>query len=62
MGYKKVRECIKPRAGDADLWFKIWEELHELVTRGILVEVAHVIRVDDDRALDVGAPRGGTGT
>ena len=30
------------RAGDADLWIKIWEELHELVKRGILVEVAHV--------------------
>ena len=36
---KKVR---KPRAGDADLWFKMWEELHELVKRGILVEEAHV--------------------
>ena len=24
------RECIKPRAGDADLWIKIWEELHSL--------------------------------
>ena len=24
-------ECIKPRAGDADLWIKTWEELHELV-------------------------------
>ena len=39
---KGEKECIKPRAGDADLWFKIWEELHELVRRGILVEVAHV--------------------
>ena len=36
------KECIKPRAGDADLWFKVWEELHELVTRGISVEVARV--------------------
>ena len=25
-----------------DLWRKTWEELHELVKRGILVEVAHV--------------------
>ena len=33
------KECI---AGDADLWIKIWEELHELVKRGILVEVEHV--------------------
>ena len=39
---KGEKECIKPRAGDADLWIKIWEELHELVERGILVEVAHV--------------------
>ena len=36
------KECIKPRAGDADLWMKIWQELHELVESGILVEVAHV--------------------
>ena len=34
-------ECIKPRAGDADLWIKTREELHELVKRGISVEVAH---------------------
>ena len=27
---------------NADLWLKIWEESHELVKRGILVEVAHV--------------------
>ena len=36
------KECIKPRAGDADLWRTIWEALHELVKRGIFVEVAHV--------------------
>ena len=36
------KECIKPRAGDADLWLKIWEELRELVKRGILVEAAQV--------------------
>ena len=39
---KGEKECIKPRAGDADLWLIIWEELHELVKRGIVVEVAHV--------------------
>ena len=33
---KGEKECIKPRAGDADLWIKIWEESHELVERGIL--------------------------
>ena len=36
------KECIKPRAGDADLWFKIWEELQELVKLGILVEATQV--------------------
>ena len=39
---KGEKECIKPRAGDADLWIKNWEELHELAIRGILVEVDHV--------------------
>ena len=39
---KGEEECIKPRAGDADLWIKIWEELHELLKRGILVEMEHV--------------------
>ena len=39
---KGEKECIKPRAGDADLWIKSWEELRELVTRGIFVEVEHV--------------------
>ena len=36
------RECIKPRAGDADSWIKIWEELHYLAEGCILVEVEHV--------------------
>ena len=39
---KGEKECITPRAGDADSWIKIWEELHELVKRDIFVEVAHV--------------------
>ena len=39
---KGEKACFKPRAGDADLWIKIWEELRELVKRGILVEVEHV--------------------
>ena len=40
MGYEKgEKECIKPRAGDADLWIKNWEELHELTERGILEHV-----------------------
>ena len=43
MEYEKgEKECIKPRAGDADLWIKICEELDGLVERGILVEVEHV--------------------
>ena len=40
---KGEKECVKPRAGDADLWLKkIWEELHELVKRDIFVEVSLV--------------------
>ena len=33
---------IKPKAGDADLWIKIWEELHRLAARENVVEVEHV--------------------
>ena len=33
------RKCIDPKAGDADLWIKIWEELHLLVSKEISVEV-----------------------
>ena len=39
---KGEKECTEPGAGDADLWIKIWEELHELVKRGISVEVERV--------------------
>ena len=28
--------------GDADLWIKIWEALHNLAEKGISVEVEHV--------------------
>ena len=28
--WRGERECIKTKAGDADLWIKIWEELHRL--------------------------------
>ena len=30
---KGEKECVKPRAGDADLWIKIGEELHGLVEK-----------------------------
>ena len=30
---KGEKECIKPRAGDGDLWVKIGEALPELVKR-----------------------------
>ena len=39
---KGEKEGIKPGVGDADLWIKIWEQPHELVKGGMLVEVAHV--------------------
>ena len=35
-------KCIDPKAGDADLWIKIWEELHLLMSRELLVEAEHV--------------------
>ena len=35
-------ECIDPKARDADLWIKIWEVLHLLMSKEILVEVEHV--------------------
>ena len=45
MAFEKVRKNVSGQEleVDADLWFKIWQELHDLVKkRGILVEVAHV--------------------
>ena len=39
---KGKRECIKPEAGDADLWIKVWEEMHLVAAREIVVEVEHV--------------------
>ena len=39
---ERRRKCIDPNAGDADLWIKIWEELHLLVSKEISVEVEHV--------------------
>ena len=38
--WRGERKCIDPRAGDADLRFKNWEELHHVATKEILVEVA----------------------
>ena len=38
----RERNCINPKAGDADLWIEIWEDLHFLAETGILVEVEHV--------------------
>ena len=40
--WKGNRTCIHPKAGDADLWIKIWEELHLLTSKEILVEVEGV--------------------
>ena len=30
------RKCIDPKSGDADLWIKIWEELHFLMSKEIV--------------------------
>ena len=40
--WRGERKCIDPKAGDADLWIKIWEELHLLMSNQILVDVEHV--------------------
>ena len=40
--WRGERKCIDPKAGDVDLWIKIWEELHRLAARDIVVEVKHV--------------------
>ena len=39
---RRERECITPRAGDADLWIKIWEELHLSAASEFVVEAEHV--------------------
>ena len=39
--WRGKRKCIKPKAGDADLWTKIWEELHLSRSKEILVDVQH---------------------
>ena len=40
--WRGERKCIGPKAGDADLWIKIWAELHLLTSKEILLEVEHV--------------------
>ena len=40
--WREERRCIDPKAGVADLWIKIWEELHYLVSKENLMEVEHV--------------------
>ena len=37
--WRGERECIDPKAGDADLWIKIWKQLHHFVSRNVVVEV-----------------------
>ena len=41
--WRGERKCINPKADDADLWSKIWEEMHLLVSKEILVGVEHVM-------------------
>ena len=40
--WRRKRKCIDPKSGVADLWIKIWEELHLLASKEKLVEVEHV--------------------
>ena len=39
---ERRKKYINPKAGDTDLWIKIWEDLHRLAARDIVVEVEHV--------------------
>ena len=39
---ERRRECTDPKAGDAHLWTKTWEELQLLTTKEVFVEVEHV--------------------
>ena len=39
---EEKQNASKPKAGDADLWIKLWEELQLLASRDIFVEVKHV--------------------
>ena len=40
--WRGERKCMDLKAGDADVWIKIWEELHRLRSEDIIVEVEHV--------------------
>ena len=40
--WRGERKCIEPKAADADLWIRIWEELQLSTSKEILVEVEHV--------------------
>ena len=40
--WRGERKCIDPKAGDADMWVKIWEGLHLPRSKEMLVEVEHV--------------------
>ena len=40
--WKGERKCIDPKVGDADLWIKIWEELHMQISKEIWVKVEYV--------------------
>ena len=40
--WRGEKKGIDSKAGDADLWVKIWDELHLLMSKEIFVEVEHV--------------------
>ena len=40
--WRGERKYIDPKAGNADLWIKKWEELNLLTSKEILVKVEHV--------------------
>ena len=40
--WRGERKCMNPTDGDADMWIKMWEKLHLLTPKEILVKVEHV--------------------
>ena len=52
---REKRICIDPKVGDADLWIKMWEVLHLLTSKEMLVVVEHVEahRTEKEKKKDV---------
>ena len=54
--WRGERKCKNPKAGDADLWIEIWEELHSLAAGDTVVEVARRKERKTCRTLECAGP------